>query len=148
MRLHLRKVILLAAFALFALPAAAWAGAGDHCDHDAAPHGAAHTAHHHEDTAVEEVPLGGADQQKTSPLLPRHACKENMTLKCNMMAGCCIKSDGPLSTGLSDRPATDNDLVLSGHPVQPIAGRMANISYRPWNIPQNRAKPDPRPPSA
>lgn len=149
MRHRLREMFLLAGFlALFALPAFARTDAGDHCEHNAAPHGEIHAAHHHDDAAIEEVPFGGAAPQAPCPQHSTPACKESMTLKCSMMSGCCIKADGPLSTGLNDRPATDNDLVLNDHPALPPAGQMAGAVPCQWILPQDRTEPDPRPPSA
>ncbi|MBI5636455.1 MAG: hypothetical protein HZA03_00630 [Nitrospinae bacterium] len=145
----LRRVFLLAGIlTLFALPAAARTGAGEHCAHDAAPRGGMHAAHGHEAAAVEEVPFGGAEPQAPCPQHTGQACKESMMLKCNMKTGCCIKSDGPLSTGLSNRPAADNDLALSDSPARPAVSRRANVTSCRWLLPQDRAEPDPRPPSA
>lgn len=143
MHIRLRKVFLLAGFlALFALPAAAATGAGEHCAHDDA-----HAAHH-EAAVIEEVPAGSAESQASCPQNPTHACKATMTMKCNMKAGCCIKADGPHSSGLSDRPATDNNLVLNDQPARITVSRMAKVSYCRWFIPQDRQEPIPRPPSA
>lgn len=145
----LRRVFLLAGFlALFALPAAARTDAGEHCAHDAAPRGGMHAAHGHEAAAVEEVPFGGAEPQAPCPQHTGQPCKESVMLKCGMMTGCCIKSAGPLSTGLSGRPAADNDLALSDSPAQPAESRKVYAPFCRWLLPQDRAEPNPRPPSA
>lgn len=149
MHQRLREVFLLAGFlALFALPAAAETGADEHCAHDAASHGGMPAAPHHEEAVVEEVPSGSAESHTPCPQHPGQARKASMMLKCNMKMGCCIKADGPLSAGLNDRPATDNDLALSEHPARPADSRKVYAPFYRWLLPQDRIKPDPRPPSA
>lgn len=144
----LREVFLLAGFlALFALPAAAETGADEHCAHDAASHGGMPAAPHHEEAVVEEVPSGNAESHTPCPQHPGQACKASMMLKCNMKMGCCIKSDDPLSAGLNDRPATDNDLALDDSPARPIVSQMVSAVPYQWLLPQDRTSPNPRPPS-
>ncbi len=140
---------MLAGFlALFAFPAAAQTGAGEHCTHEAAPHGGMHAAHDHNAAAIEEIPAGSAGSQAPCPHNPNQVSDESMMTKCSMKTGCCIRSDGPLSSGRSNRPAADNDIALSDSPAWPAISRIMNAASYRWVLPQDRVEPNLRPPSA
>lgn len=65
------------------------------------------------------------------------------------MEGCCIKADGPLSTGLNDRFPTDDDHALGVETVLPGAnGQTAATALFQMVLPRPLTGPDPRPPSA
>lgn len=118
------------------------AAAAVHCDHDQGqnvPHGV-------DSKSVESVPAAGTAE--TCPDHPGQPRNTNMP-HCKIKEGCCIKSDGPLSTGLSDRLPTNDDHALSILMAQPaIDVRLAKAVPHRLFLPQGRTEPDPRPPSA
>lgn len=154
---------------LFAIAAllALWgvpAFAAEHCEHAAAmaesrsmdgarPINGGQSQHHHSalPATVEEIPVNGGEDAQTActhHLGEACKCKTEMALSCGM-EGCCIKADGPLSTGLSDRRHTNDDNALS---IQtgptPVNGDMIDVTHRQMARPRVLSGPDPRPPSA
>lgn len=151
----LRVVFAFAALlALWAAPAFAM----EHCDHAAAADahvaqsdgGGAQQHHHVVNADTEEIPDDGEDGEAACQ---HHVgevcqCKTQMALSCGM-EGCCIKADGPLSTGLSDRLPANDDHALSIQAVPSgINGRMVIAAHCRMILPRALAGPDPRPPSA
>lgn len=124
------------------------AAAAENCRHEQ-DHGISHktdAARHAE--AVESVPAAGAAAHcPDHPIQPR-TIKANMMPKCNM-EGCCIKADGPLSTGLSNRPPANDDNALGVSTGQPRTGwRLVNAAPHRLHPQRNLPEPDPRPPAA
>lgn len=153
---------------LFAIAAvvtlwAAPAFATEHCDHAKAAEDshAAYVAqsdggggrqhlHHPMNAAAEEIPAGGINEDSGCQhhLGEACQCKTEMALSCGMK-GCCIKADGPLSTGLSDRLPANDDHALNVQTAPPgLHGQMAVGAHGQMILPRVLSGPDPRPPSA
>ncbi|MBI5637725.1 MAG: hypothetical protein HZA03_07140 [Nitrospinae bacterium] len=129
------------AFALLLLMPLSAAAAAN-CRHEQS-HAANHAARAE---PVESVPAAGAAPCPNHPGQPR-TIKASMMPKCNM-EGCCIKADGPLSTGLSNRLSTNDDNALGISAGQPRAGgRLVNAAPHRLHPQRNPPEPDPRPPA-
>ncbi len=116
----------------------------EHCPHGQNP-GIRHMARA---GSVESVPAA-----RTAAPCPDHSnqpCTINagMMPKCSM-EGCCIKSDGPRSTGLSNRPPANDDHALSSSISPPqTGGRLIGAAPHSWYPPRDRIEPALRPPAA
>lgn len=115
-------------------------------------HGVSHRAHGNQSIpaaeSVEDIPV----TQAAAPC-PAHPgsslkIKAGMMPKCNM-EGCCIKTDGPLSGGLSNRAPTNDDqaLSISIEHLQADGRLLDAVPYR-LHPQRNLPKPNPRPPAA
>lgn len=140
----------ISAFAVLLLTPLSAAAAGT-CRHEQ-NHGISHTAHvdHHamHSGSIESIPATGI----AAPC-PEHS-GESVKIKAHMMPrcsmeGCCIKADGPLSTGLSNRlPSNDNHaLSLSTVHIE-TDGRLVDATPHRLHPQRNLPEPDPRPPAA
>lgn len=130
----------------------ATAGADRHAAHVAQPDGNGEPQHPHHgmEAVAEEVPAGGEGDEPTCQhnLGEVCKCKAQMTLSCGM-EGCCIKADGPLSSGLNDRLPTNDDHALSIQTALPGATGQTGIAVHGQAfLPRDLTGPDPRPPSA
>lgn len=127
------------------------AAAADICRHEQNP-GISHKAQGDRQPApaesVESVPATGvAAPCPDHPGEPRKI-KATMMAKC-AMEGCCIKADGPLSTGLNNRLPTNDDHALSISANQPqTGGRLVDAAPHRRYLQRNLPEPDPRPPLA
>ncbi len=118
-----------------------------------------HSEHmHHGDESigsVQEVPVGGhAASDKTSPC-PLHEtahkakCDAMKMLHCEMGNGCCIKGEGPLSSGSKEKTAGQEDDVYFSPALLPnVDGRFAFLPSANFQKLEKNFSPIPRPPSA
>lgn len=98
---------------------------------------------------VESIPATGTAEHCAEHSGQTGKINVNRMLRCGNMEGCCIKADGPHSTGLNNRLPANDDHALSLSTAQPESdGLLVDALPHRLHTQRNLPGPNPRPPIA